>query len=213
MHIKKFTFNPFYENTYVIHDANKKACVIDPGCYEDYEKDEIDEYIESNGLEVTLVLNTHCHIDHVLGNHYLKNKYKAPLWIPQDEAALLEGMIDYSKNWGITNYQAADPDKLIALDPIVIGDLLFETRLVPGHSPGHLVFYNEKEKVLFGGDVIFRDSIGRTDLPGGDHDQLLQNIKEQVFTLPDDVVVYPGHGPSTTVAYEKLNNPFLKHLI
>ncbi|RED99743.1 MBL fold metallo-hydrolase [Marinoscillum furvescens] len=211
MEIKTLVFNPFYENTYILFDETKEAVIVDPGCYEDYERKELIAQIEQNDLNVKLIVNTHCHIDHVLGNYYMKEHFGCPLWIPEGEAEIFRAVTVYAPQWGITQYTEAQPDKLMKEgEPIRFGNTVLNTICVPGHSPGHFVFHLPEEQTLIGGDVLFKESIGRTDLPGGDHDQLLQNIKSKVYTLPDDTTVYPGHGPHTTVGHEKLHNPFVK---
>ena len=211
MKINSFVFNPFYENTYVLWDETKSCVIIDPGCYEKYEQEEIIGFIESEGLSVKYILNTHCHIDHVLGNYFLKDYFKCPLWIPEHEVASHQSVVAYAPQWGIQNFTLAEPDALIKEgQKIVFGNSSCKVIEAPGHSPGHQLFYFEKEAVVLGGDVLFRQSIGRTDLPGGNHTQLLTNIKEKIYTLPDPVVVYPGHGSETTVGFEKKNNPFVK---
>ncbi len=212
MTIEALVFNPFYENTYIISDEDKQAIIVDPGCYEPYERDRLKQYISENNLTVKLALNTHSHIDHVLGNAFVKEEYGVPLWIPEGEKDMFEAVTNYATNWGINNYVQATVDEYIGTDPITIGKMHFEVRLAPGHSPGHLVFYNAEEKILIGGDVLFRESIGRTDLPGGNHQQLLESIKREIFSLPDDTTVYSGHGPTTNIGYEKVHNPFVKNL-
>lgn len=210
MDIKEFVFNPFYENTYVLYQ-NSKAVIVDPGCYEQYEFAEITSFIEAEGLEPTLIVNTHCHIDHVLGNYYLKEHYKVPLWIPEGEKEMLEAVKAYAPNWGIMGYTPAAPERYLREgEKIPVGNQELLSILAPGHSPGHLVFHLPAEKILIGGDVIFRDSIGRTDLPGGNHELLLESIREKIYSLPDDTMIYSGHGPMTTVEHEKKNNPFVQ---
>ena len=210
MFIQTFVFNPFYENTYVIYDNNKTGFVVDPGCYEDYEKEELSKFIEENKIKIESVINTHCHIDHVLGNAFIKNRFKVPIKIPKGEKDMLEAVKAYSANWGINNYESSEPDELLEEGSFTIGELSFKSILAPGHSPGHLVFYHEPSKSLIGGDVLFRQSIGRTDLPGGNHEQLILSIKEKVFSLPDETTVYSGHGAITTIGFEKDHNPFLQ---
>ncbi|MEQ8470636.1 MAG: MBL fold metallo-hydrolase [Marinoscillum sp.] len=211
MRIKSLVFNPFYENTYVLWDDTKEGIIIDPGCYEPYEIDEIKRFIQDQQIQVKAIINTHCHIDHVLGNYILKQTYGCPLWIPEGELEVFRSVVAYAPQWGIQRYTEAEVDKfLIESDVIQFGNTSLKSILVPGHSPGHLVFYNEKEKKLIGGDVLFRESIGRTDLPGGNHSDLLANIKNKLYTLNDDVEVFPGHGPSTTIGFEKKHNPFVK---
>ncbi|WP_258102560.1 MBL fold metallo-hydrolase [Marinoscillum sp. MHG1-6] len=211
MNIKSFVFNPFYENTYLLWDETKEAIIIDPGCYEKYERDELIGFVASEDLKVVKIVNTHCHVDHVLGNYYLKDHFKCPLWIPENEAANYESVSVVASRYGIHGYTKGEPDELMKEgDTLKVGNEECSIIEAPGHSPGHQLFYFQNEKVLIGGDVLFRQSIGRTDLPGGDHDTLLNNIKQKVYTLPEDTVVYPGHGPETTIGFEKVNNPFVR---
>ena len=211
MNIKSFVFNAFYENTYLLSSSNLETLIIDPGCYEDFEKKELCDFIKINKLKPVAIINTHCHIDHVLGNDYLKKLYNIPIWIPAKEENLLKSTATYAPTMGIQDYQEARPDKLISeKDVITFGSEKLNILYAPGHSEGHLMFYHATKKLLISGDVIFRENIGRTDLPGGDFKTLEESIKNQVFTLPETVVIYPGHGPSTTVGHEKSNNPFVK---
>lgn len=207
--IQEFTFNPFQENTYVLYDDTKEAVIIDPGCYEEDEKRELVEFIESNDLKVVKLLNTHGHIDHVLGNSFVKDKFKVNLYIHKIEEPVMRAVKAYAGNYGFPMYQEASIDGYLEEgNSITFGKQQFKILFVPGHSPGHVAFYHENEKVLIGGDVLFQNSIGRTDLPGGNFDTLINSIHEKLFTLPDDVVVYAGHGPTTTIGFEKATNPF-----
>ena len=211
MDVKSFVFNAFYENTYLLSSSNLETLILDPGCYEDFEKKELIDFIKTNKLKPIAIINTHCHIDHVLGNDYLKKLYEIPLWIPATENNLLKSVSTYAPTMGIQNYQEAQPNKLLSeKDVITFGSDKLEILYAPGHSEGHLMFYHAADKSLMAGDVIFRESIGRTDLPGGDFNTLEESIKNQVYTLPEAVKIYPGHGPSTTVGHEKENNPFVK---
>jgi len=211
MDIKSFVFNAFYENTYLLSSSNLETLVLDPGCYEDFEKKELTDFIKTNKLKPIAIINTHCHIDHVLGNDYLKKLYNIPLWIPATEKNLLKSVSTYAPTMGIQDYQEAQPDKLLSeKDVITFGSEKLEILYAPGHSEGHLMFYHAADKSLMAGDVIFRESIGRTDLPGGNFKTLEESIKNQVYTLPEAVKIYPGHGPSTTVGNEKKHNPFVK---
>ncbi|MEP0366797.1 MAG: MBL fold metallo-hydrolase [Cyclobacteriaceae bacterium] len=211
MKIKSFVFNPFYENTYLLIGDENECIIIDPGCYEKYERDEIIGFIEGEGLKVKFILNTHCHIDHVLGNYYLKDHFGCELWIPENEVANYEAVSAYSPQWGIQQYTKGETDRLIKEgETIEISGVKMQVLEAPGHSPGHQVFYCKEHNILIGGDVLFKQSIGRTDLPGGDHQLLLQNIREKLYTLPDETTVFPGHGPETTIGFEKINNPFVK---
>jgi glyoxylase-like metal-dependent hydrolase (beta-lactamase superfamily II) len=207
--IQTFTFNAFSENTYVVSDETKDAVIIDPGCYSREEQQELSAFIETNGLKIKFILNTHCHIDHVLGNYFTKDKFKAPLLIHQIEDAQLRAVKNYAPVYGFTNYSPAEPDQFIGeADAIKFGNTSWKILFLPGHAPGHVGFYDEKEKIMFSGDVLFSGSIGRTDLPGGNFDTLIRSIHQKLFTLPDEVEVYPGHGPTTTIGEEKISNPY-----
>lgn len=209
MIIRSFVFNPFQENTYVISDETNECVVVDPGCYEDHERKILAEYISDNELKVKMLLNTHCHIDHVLGNYFVRHKYGTKLYIHQTEEFVLNAQKVLAPHYGFNLYQDTKPDAYLAEGDLVeFGDQKFSILFVPGHSPGHIAFYNEKEKALLSGDVLFSNSVGRTDLPGGNHNTLLDSIRKKIFTLPDDVTVYPGHGEETTVGVEKRTNPY-----
>lgn len=210
MKIKSFTFNPFMENTYVLY-ANGRGAIVDPGCYEPAEEQMLSEFIEKEGLKITQILNTHGHIDHVLGNTFAKKKYAVPLSIGEHDVEVFKAVEAYAPNYGFHNYQAAEIDHLIKEgDEIEIGGEKLTTLFVPGHSPGHIAFYREDDNLLVGGDVLFRESVGRTDLPGGDTDTLMKSIETQFYTLPDDTQVYSGHGEPTTIGHEKQYNPFCR---
>ena len=208
--IKSFVFNPFQENTYILYDESLEAIIIDPGCFEKNEEQRLTDYISQEKLSVKGIYNTHCHIDHVLGNDFCKRHFEVPLIIPEKEVENYKAVKVYSMNYGVHNYSEAEPDKLISdKDKIEFGNSSLEIFFIPGHSPGHLVFFNKQEKICIGGDVLFQGSIGRTDLPGGDHDTLLRGIKEVLFTLDDEMTVYSGHGPITSIGQEKKFNPFV----
>ncbi|MBY5952480.1 MBL fold metallo-hydrolase [Algoriphagus marincola] len=210
LRIKSFTFNPFQENTYVISDQEGHAAIIDPGNYENAENQQILNYIRENNLKPELLLNTHCHIDHVLGNDFIKRTFSIPLLIHDQEIPVLNSVKAYAPNYGFANYSHADPDGYLSEGKsIEIGHEHLEVLFVPGHAPGHVVFYHPESQQCIAGDTLFRESIGRTDLPGGDHDLLLEKIKSVLFKLPDQTVIHSGHGPSTTIAHEKGYNPFV----
>lgn len=207
--VKSFVFNPFSENTYVLYDETKSALIIDPGCYEASERKELDEFIKSNYLDVALLINTHCHIDHVLGNDFVKDKYNVPFLIHKNEESLLRAVKAYAPNYGFANYREVLPDKFIdENNKVTWGKSELDVLFLPGHSPGHIGLYNPDQKILIGGDVLFEGSIGRTDLPGGDMDTLIDSIQQKLFILPDEVTVYSGHGNTTTLGEEKVSNPF-----
>lgn len=211
MNIKSFVFNSFYENTYILSSEKRNAYIIDPGCYESHEVDELIEYVKKEKLSIKGILNTHCHIDHVLGNQALKTYYNVPLMIPKHEKSVFDAVVTYAPQWGITGYQHAAVDIFLEENQaLTLDEVVFHPIEVSGHSPGHLMFYVEKAKLIIGGDVLFRESIGRTDLPGGNQQDLISNIQNKVYVLPERVMVYPGHGPPTTIGYERKNNPFVR---
>jgi len=197
------------ENTYVLYADTKEAVIIDPGCYEGYEQNELVKFIEDNELNITKLINTHCHIDHVLGNQFVIDKYQVPFFMNELDKPVLESVASYAQGYGFAHYRPAQPtDYLTENDTLEIGNVAFEVLHLPGHAPGHIGFMNEKEKLFIGGDVLFDGSIGRTDLPGGDHDTLINSIQQKLFKYHDDVVVYSGHGTTTTLGKEKNTNPF-----
>ncbi|WP_187261187.1 MBL fold metallo-hydrolase [Pontibacter beigongshangensis] len=210
MKVTCLTFNPFQENTYLLHDDTKECIVIDPGCYEKQEQQELKQYIAEHGLKVVRLLNTHCHIDHVLGNKFVADTYGVELEIHETDLQTLRSVPVYAPSYGFPMYAEQAPGAFLKEgEPVTFGNTELQVFFTPGHAPGHVVFYSEKDKACIGGDVLFRSSIGRTDLPGGDFDTLIRSIHTKMFTLPDDVTVYPGHGPETTIGFEKKHNPFL----
>jgi glyoxylase-like metal-dependent hydrolase (beta-lactamase superfamily II) len=209
--VKSFAFNPIQENTYVLFNDKDACCIIDPGCYFGNERKELETFISGQGLNPKILLNTHCHLDHVFGNKFVGERYNLTLHIHEKEKQVLEYAPAAGLKWNMPfeNYRGElkflEEGDLVSLD-----DDVLQVLFTPGHSPGSICFYSEKQKFVIGGDVLFRQGIGRTDLPGGDHDTLLNSIHTRLFTLPDDVIVYSGHGEPTTVGYEKKSNPFLK---
>lgn len=209
LNVQSFTFNALEENTYVLYDETKQCIVIDPGCYDKSEEHELSDFIQSNALQVVLLLNTHCHVDHILGNHFIKEKYKTKLLIhPADKQTLTAAKV-YAPYYGFHQFQDSVADGFIDDgDEVPFGNHSLKVLYVPGHAPGHVAFYNKENQILIGGDVLFYNSIGRTDLPGGNYETLINSIHSKLFTLPDDVTVYPGHGPATSIGFEKRTNPF-----
>ena len=207
--INAFVFNPLGENTYVLYDETRDCIIIDPGCYEPEEKEELKDFIQEEKLKVTLLINTHCHVDHVLGNYFVKKEYHVPLLCHAIEEPYLRAVKTYAPNYGFYAYQETEPDGFLKEhDTVTVGHQTLTVLFVPGHSPGHIALYHKESKSLIAGDVLFRNSIGRTDLPGGHHQTLIASIQQKLFALPDDVTVYPGHGPETTIGFEKKTNPF-----
>lgn len=210
IHIQSFAFNPLQENTYVLYDKTNACVIIDPGCYEKYEKQTLEDFIQHKQLKVTHLLNTHGHVDHVLGNAFVKRKYNVPLYIHPTDEATLRAVETYAAAYGFAQYEPAQPDHYLHEgDRVTFGDSSLEVLFVPGHAPGHIAFYNTAQKICIAGDVLFKGSIGRTDLPGGNFDTLLNSIRTRLFPLGDEVIVYPGHGSTTTIGMEKKYNPFL----
>ncbi|MBG8554270.1 MBL fold metallo-hydrolase [Hymenobacter guriensis] len=211
MLVSGFTFNAFSENTYLLHDATKECVVVDPGCYSRAEQQALQEFIAAEQLRVVLLVNTHAHIDHVLGNQFILETYKVPFLLHEADVATLRAVQTYAPSYGFAQYQPAEPTGTLAAgEPVRFGNTELEVRFAPGHAPGHVVFYHAPSQVVIGGDVLFRGSIGRTDLPGGDYATLIQSIKTELLSLPDEVTVYPGHGPATTIGAERASNPFLQ---
>lgn len=209
MTVKQFEFNAFSENTYVVYDETKECIIIDPGCYEAHEKAELKNFIKEKNLKAVGLINTHCHIDHVLGNKFVKDEYGVKLIIHKLDVATLKSNEVVSQMYGFHAYEPCEADGFIAEgEQVKFGNSVFEVIFVPGHAPGHIALVNEAEKICIAGDVLFRQGIGRTDLPGGDFDTLMSSIKDKMFALADDVEVFCGHGPSTHIGFEKQNNPF-----
>ena len=207
--IKEFTFNPFMENTYVLFDETKEALIVDPGCYDQREQKELLDFVATENLTIKYVINTHGHIDHVLGNYFTKTHFGVDLLIGEADKDTLKSVEAYAANYGFQAYQPAEPDKLLSVnDTVEFGNSKLNILFVPGHAPGHIAFYPADKSFIIGGDVLFEGSIGRTDLPGGDFDTLINSIHTEFFKFPDDTVVYPGHGGSTTIGAEKVANPF-----
>ena len=211
MTIKTFTFNPFQENTYLVFDETNEAVVIDAGCLQAGEKQILTRFIEDNKLTLKRVLNTHLHLDHQFGNKFLFDTYGiAPEACIEDEF-LLENVVAQARSYGFPVTEEAQPlgAYITENQEITFGNSSLKAIHAPGHSPGSMVLYSEKDGVMFAGDVLFQGSIGRTDLPKGDYASLILAITKKLLVLPDSTVVYCGHGPSTTIGYEKKNNPYL----
>lgn len=212
MQIKRFEFNHFSENTYVVFDETKEAAIIDCGAFFNEEKTELENFIIENNLTITHHLNTHLHIDHALGTSYIYKKFGVKPEYNKQEEELLPRLQQQAEAFGLKMEDTQVPAGryLEENDLIRIGNFNFKVLMVPGHSPASLCFYSEDNHCIFSGDVIFRGSIGRTDLWGGNYEQLISNIREKILTLPDDTAIYPGHGPVTTVKYERNSSPFFK---
>lgn len=213
MKIAVFKLLLFEVNCYVVYDPNeKKAAIIDPGIVDNREIDAIDSFLKKNDLEVVCIINTHLHIDHVVANTGLSQKYNVDVLAHEDDKMLGARLLDQARqfglpfrieNAGVTRY-LSDGEK------IKIGEGELEVIHVPGHSPGGIALYDAKDNFIITGDSLFNGSIGRTDLPGGNLAKLLESVKKRLYSLPDDTVVYPGHGPSSTIGKEKRTNPYVR---
>ncbi len=208
--LKSFQNNPYQENTYILYDETGECAIIDPGMETAAEQNAVVNFIKTNNLKPVLLLNTHCHIDHVLGNKFTFDQYGLKPRLHRGELPVLEAVSAYAPSMGIRYELSPVPDVYLEeTGTIHFGNTELGLVFAPGHSPAHLCFYDSKDNLLIGGDVLFRGSIGRTDLPGGNFKQLMENITTKLFALPDDCKVYPGHGPATSIGYEKQTNPFL----
>jgi glyoxylase-like metal-dependent hydrolase (beta-lactamase superfamily II) len=206
-----FTFNPFQENTYLVFDETKECAIIDPGCFEAHERIELDKFIQDNELKPVRLINTHCHLDHVFGNAFVSRTWELELEIHRGELPVLEAVPQIAKFYGMPSGELSPaPGRFIEEGEVIaFGNTKMEAILTPGHSPASLSFFIREGGLLIAGDVLFREGIGRTDLPGGDYDTLIASINDKLLPLGDDVKVFPGHGPSTTIGHERRHNPFL----
>lgn len=209
--LQRFIFNPFQQNTYLLYTDTKECAIVDPGCYTQEERDELVAFIESKGLTPKLLLNTHCHVDHVLGNAFVKRKYNLDTMAHKDDADLLGMAVESGSMYGFTVDTPPPIGQLIEDGQIIkLGNSEILALHVPGHSAGSLAFVCKAEKFVLTGDVLFAGSIGRTDLHGGDYDQLINSIRTKLMPLGDDFQVFSGHGPRTSIGSEALSNPFLQ---
>ena len=206
--VHSFQFNPFQENTFVVYDQEKNCVIIDPGCYERHEEEVLFSFIEENKLKPIALLNTHAHIDHILGNAAVKSKYDIPFYLHKEDLTTLHSVKSYAHVYGFEKYiPSPDPDDyLIDNTELVFGAMKFKIYHTPGHAPGHVVFFNDENKFVINGDVLFNGSFGRIDLPGGDLETLKKSIFDIMFQLPENTVVFCGHGPETTIEKEKEHN-------
>ena len=208
--IKTFVFGPFQENTYLLFDETKECIIVDPGCYDNRECLQLADFISDNKLKPVKLVNTHCHLDHVFGNGFIADTFSLKPEISKQEKPVLDSYLISAKQYG---FEAAPSPQPVAYlsegDKITFGNSTLEIFFTPGHSPGSITLYSPAQKFMIAGDVLFFGSIGRTDLPGGNFETLISSIKNKLFSLGDDYTVYCGHGPSTTIGHERLNNPFL----
>ena len=210
LQVKFFSFSPVQENTYVLFNQSGNAIIIDPGCYFSAEQEMLKEFLKSKNLSPVQLINTHCHLDHVFGLKWVNEEFGLELYIHPNEEIMLQFAPESGKKWGLPFENYNGPLHFLHEGDIIkLDEDELKVIEAPGHSPGSICFYCEAQKFIIGGDVLFRESIGRTDLPGGNHELLIKNIKEKLLILPDETVVYPGHGMPTTIGHEKENNPFL----
>jgi hydroxyacylglutathione hydrolase len=210
LYLKSFCFNPFQQNTYLIYDEKGTAYIIDPGNYTSSENEVLKNFISDKKLNLSRLLLTHAHIDHILGNKFIFDTYGLLPEVHKDDLFFIDNMAKSGAMYGINCDPSPSPITYINDgDTVKLGEYEFDCIHTPGHSPGSISFYNKQNKLLISGDVLFYSSIGRTDLPKGNHQQLIDSIKQKLFILDDDTKVYSGHGQPTTIGFEKNNNPFL----
>jgi len=211
MLVKKFTFNGFQENTYIVYSDKGNCVIIDPGCYSSIEEQELLSFVLDNDLKPLALLNTHAHIDHVLGNSFVLSKFTIPFYLHQEDVKTLKSVESYAHIYGFEGYKNSPMPTHYFTDQEVIEfeDLKFQVFYTPGHCPGHVVLYSKDYGFVINGDVLFQGSFGRVDLPGGDLETLKDSIFNRMFQLPDETLVYCGHGPETTIRQEKKTNYIL----
>ena len=209
--VEKFVFSPFSENTYLIwDDVSKEAIIVDPGCSDEEEENILAEFISKKRLSITFLINTHCHIDHIFGCAFIKENYNPVFLAPEKDLPLLQNAVKQAEMFGVEIKTPPQPDQYLS-EGLVLTLNQSEIKFIftPGHTPGEFCLYLKNERILISGDVLFKESIGRTDLWGGNYDNLINSINTKLLTLPNDVKVYPGHGEETSIGDEKKNNPFL----
>jgi hydroxyacylglutathione hydrolase len=207
--LRSFVCNPYQENMYILFDETRECAIIDPGMHTAAEQNAAVNFIRDNQLKPVLLLNTHCHVDHVLGNKFVFDLYGLKPQFHKGELPVLSFIPVLAAQMGMHYDPSPLPDHYLPeTGTISFGTTELQLIFAPGHSPAHLCFYDEADNLLIGGDVLFKGSIGRWDFPGGSFEQLTTNIEQKLFTLPDSCTVYPGHGPETTIGHEKKHNPF-----
>lgn len=210
MSIRTLVFNPFQENTYILFDETKECIIVDAGCYSTNDQQELVAFIQQNELKPKLAVNTHGHVDHVLGNAFIKETFNIPIAGHPEDLPLIQMASKHALMYGFSIEDVPTIDQnLNHNDTITFGNTTLKVIHTPGHSLGGICLLNETEKFLISGDTLFNGSIGRTDLPGGSYDQLLNSIGQRLMTLDDDITIYPGHGDPSTIGEEKTSNPFL----
>jgi glyoxylase-like metal-dependent hydrolase (beta-lactamase superfamily II) len=208
--IHSLVFNPFSENTYILYDETREALIIDQGCNTAGERQTLTDFIAKESLKPVRLLNTHCHIDHVFGNQFVKDQYNIQLYIHRLDVPTLESCPFIAQAYGLKPFYPSQADGFIEEgDKITFGNSELAILFVPGHAPGHIAFISHTQRFMVSGDVLFRESVGRTDFPGCNHQDLLNSIQQKLFPLGDDFTVYSGHGVPTTIGHERKYNPFV----
>jgi glyoxylase-like metal-dependent hydrolase (beta-lactamase superfamily II) len=211
MKIYKFVFSPIDVNTYILVDDSGDCAIIDCGCYEKQESEELENFIKEKGINPVLLLNTHCHLDHIFGNSFVLEKYGLRTFSSELDELNRKNASQHAMLFGLTMDTPPEPAGFISDNQIVtFGTTELKALHVPGHTSGSLAFYSDKNNCVFTGDALFSGSIGRTDLQGGNYETLIRSIKNKLFVLPPSTVVYPGHGNETTIEREMKSNPFFK---
>jgi len=210
MNVKSFTFSPFAENTYVLYDSTGECAIVDPGCYGRAEEKQLTDFIEAKKLTPVRLINTHCHIDHIFGIPFVSKKYDLSLEIHEGETVVLKFADQMGMMYGTPVDKMPEPGLFLNEGDVVkFGNTELEVLFTPGHSPASICFYHRASQQLISGDVLFKDSIGRTDLPGGDYETLMQSIFTRLLVLDDEGKVYAGHMEPTTIGDERRRNPFI----
>ncbi len=209
--LKTFIFNPFQENTFVLYDDSKDCLIIDPGCHSSNEQSTLISFIRDENLNPVMLLNTHCHVDHIIGNRFIYETYGLKPILHRDDLQLLENGPQIATLFGFDMEPSPEPESFITEEDTIKFGNSQELQIIhtPGHSQGSVTFHHVAEKWMIAGDVLFLNSIGRTDFPESNHDDLMHSIIHKLFPLGDDITVHPGHGPSTTIGHEKRTNPFV----
>jgi len=209
--LQKFTFNSFMVNTWLLYDETGDCIIIDAACYDVAEQQEIKDFLTKHNLKLVRNLNTHCHVDHVLGNPFIANLYQIFPEYHADSLPFFNTIREIGSSFGYNIGTLPRPARFLEDDETIHwGNSSLKVLFTPGHAAGSVCFYNENQGFVITGDVLFKDTIGRTDLPSGDFDQLMKSIKTRLFTLPPNTIVYPGHGPETEIGYEMENNMFIR---
>lgn len=213
LHLNVFLFSPIGENTYVIHDDDGVCAIVDPGCYAQEERDRLADHISAHRLRPVLLLNTHCHLDHVFGNRFVAETWGLEPWIHPLERKVLAFAPVSGLMWNLPFDAYQGPVReLVPGGSVRVGAESLDVLFLPGHSPGSVGFHHAGQGLILSGDVLFREGVGRTDLPGGDFEVLSQSIRDVLYRLPDTTMVHSGHGPTTTIGWEKRHNPYVPAL-